>query len=150
MAAPDRVTIAKRLRELLDQLTGFKSKPFYFPEEPAFQTWRSEVFRWLDKAGSYAGDEGWAFSNISFSGDRGDLRLVWNAALQKAERISKAVIENLENDWSESQTESEKPKAPVENTQPPPATIQIFNQQNLEISFRNMTVGHYRKVRRTD
>ncbi len=117
MAAPDTTTIARRLKELLQQLSGFKSKPFYFPEEPAFHTWRSEVDRWLANAGSYAGDEAWAFSHISFSGDRGDLRLVWNAALQKAERILKAVIENLENDWSEPQSQPEKPKIPANSTQ---------------------------------
>ena len=84
MATPDRATMAERLKELLDRLSEFKSKPFHFASEPVFETWRSEVLRWLDKAGSFAGDEGWAFSNISFSGDRGDLRLVWKAALQES------------------------------------------------------------------
>ncbi len=64
---------------------------------------------------------------------------VWQAALQESERILKAVIENLENDWSEEQTESEKPKTPVRSTQPP-ANVQIFNLQTLEISFRDITV----------
>ncbi len=31
MAAPDRLTTAGRLKELLDQLSGFKSKPFILP-----------------------------------------------------------------------------------------------------------------------
>jgi hypothetical protein len=139
MAAPDRTTIARRLKELLDQLSGFKSKPFYFAGEPAFETWRDEVARWMGNAGNHAKDEMWSFTYIVFVGRRGDLDRIWQAGLQKAERILKAVIENLENDWSEPQTEPVKQK-PSSNNQQPAASIQIFNQQSLEIVFRNTTV----------
>jgi hypothetical protein len=139
MAAPDKLTIASRLKGLLDQLSGFKSKPFHFAGEPAFETWRADVARWLGKAGTYAKEEEWSWSYIVFVGQRGDLTRIWQAGLQQAERILTAVIENLENDWSEPQIESEKPKQSNRSIQPP-ATVQIFNQQNLETMFRNITV----------
>ena len=101
MAAPDTATIARRLKELLDQLSGFKPKPFHFAEDPRFETWRREVIRWLGKAGSYAEDEAFAFSLLFFSTNQGDLPRFWQAALQEAERILNAVIENVEHDWSE-------------------------------------------------
>ncbi len=117
MAAPNRATIALRLRELLNQLSGVKSKPFYFAGEPAFETWRDDVVRWLGNAGAYAKEEGWSFSYVVFVGQRGDLNRIWQAGIQKAEGILQAVIENVENDWSESQSEPEKPNPPAKSTQ---------------------------------
>jgi hypothetical protein len=140
MAAPDRLTIAGRLKELLGQLSGFKSRAFSFAGEPAFETWRGEVARWLGIAGPYAKEEASDFISVTFVGYRGDLTRIWQSGLQAAERILKAAVENLENDWSEPLNESGKPMISGRNMHPPAPSVQIINQQNLEIIFRNISV----------
>jgi hypothetical protein len=140
MAAPDRVTIIQRLKSLLDQLSSFKSRSFSFAGEPEFETWRDEVIRWLENAGPYAKQEAWEFSYIIFVGHRGDLPRIWQAALQKADRVLNAVIENLENDWSAQQPEPARLDTSVKNAPVPQPRVQIINQQNLALNFRDITV----------
>jgi hypothetical protein len=131
MPSPDKDTVIQRLQELRQQVQNFEKLDSDFYRAADFETWQSDVDRWLRAGSSYTEDQcsefvSLRFEEIGWHSDRAQAEKLWQHALKRTQHLLDRAVESLQRNWTISNGNAGTAEKP---TQGAPTFINLNIQQ---------------------